>query len=226
MSINEIEIPKYSLGEELWNAISHGLGALFSIVALILMMIKVAPTGDPFSIIAVLIYGISLIFLFTVSCVYHSLAKNNGKRVMRIMDHNMIFLLVAGSYTPYILVALRNINIWGWGTGVVSYIILAIVWACCILGTVFNSINIKKYAWLSMIFYLFAGWVIIVAIVYLWDAIGVVGTILLISSGVAYSLGSILYGLGKKIKYMHTIFHFFVLIAAILMFISIYCFVL
>ena len=226
MSINEIEIPKYSLGEELWNAISHGLGALFSIVAFILMMIKVAPTGDPFSIIAVLIYGISLIFLFTVSCVYHSLAKNNGKRVMRIMDHNMIFLLVAGSYTPYILVALRNINIWGWGTGVVSYIILAIVWACCILGTVFNSINIKKYAWLSMICYLFAGWVIIVAIVYLWDAIGVVGTILLISSGVAYSLGSILYGLGKKIKYMHTIFHFFVLIAAILMFISIYCFVL
>ena len=226
MSINEIEIPKYSLGEELWNAISHGLGALFSIVAFILMMIKVAPTGDPFSIIAVLIYGISLIFLFTVSCVYHSLAKNNGKRVMRIMDHNMIFLLVAGSYTPYILVALRNINIWGWGTGVVSYIILAIVWACCILGTVFNSINIKKYAWLSMICYLFAGWVIIVAIVYLWNAIGVVGTILLISSGVAYSLGSILYGLGKKIKYMHTIFHFFVLIAAILMFISIYCFVL
>ena len=226
MSINEIELPKYSLAEELWNAISHGLGAIFGIVALILMLIKVIPTSDPFSIIAVLVYGISLIILFTISCVYHSLAKNKGKKVMRIMDHNMIFLSIASSYTPYTLIALRNENVWGWRTGVVSYIMLSTVWACCILGIVFNSINIKKYAWLSMICYLFSGWIVVSAIVALWNVIGSVGTILLILSGVSYSLGCIVYGLGKKIKYMHTIFHFFVLIGAILMFISIYCFVL
>lgn len=226
MSIDEIKIPKYSLGEELWNAISHGLGAIFSIVALVLMLIKVIPASDPFAIISVLIYGISLIILFTVSCVYHALGKNNGKKVMRIMDHNMIFLLVAGSYTPYTLITLRNVDVWGWGVGTVSYIILAIVWICCIVGTVFNSINIKKYAWLSMLCYLFAGWIIIAAIVALWNVLGVTGALLLIFSGVTYSLGAVLYGLGKKIKYMHTVFHFFVLVGAILMFISIYCFVL
>lgn len=226
MSIKEIEIPKYSLGEELWNSISHGLGALFAVIASIMMMAKVIPSEDPFKILSAIIYGICLFIMFVVSCVYHALGKNNGKRVMRILDHDMIFLLVAGCYTPYTLVALRNVNVWGWGTGVVAYIMLITVWICCIVGTVFNSINIKKYAWLSMICYLFAGWVIVGAIVALWNVIGPIGTLLLLLSGVTYSLGTILYGLGKKVKYMHTIFHFFVLVGAILMFISIYCFVL
>lgn len=226
MSIKEIEIPRYSLGEELWNSISHGAGAIFGIVALLLMITKVAPSNNPFAIISAIIYGVALIILFTVSCVYHALAKNNGKRVMRVMDHNMIFILVAGSYTPYTLVAMRPENIWGWGNGVVAYTMLAIVWTSCIIGTVFNSINIKKYAWLSMICYLGAGWVIIAAFAPLWNIIGNVGAILLLLSGLAYTVGSILYGLGRKIKYMHTVFHFFVLAGAILMFISIYCFVL
>lgn len=225
MSIKEIEIPKYSLGEELWNSISHGLGALFGIIASILLCIKVVPNKDPYEIASALIYSFSMIILFAVSCVYHALGKNDGKRVMRILDHDMIFLLVAGCYTPYTLVALRNVNVWGWGTGVVAYIMLIVVWTCCIVGTIFNSINIKKYAWLSMICYLFAGWVIVGALVALWDVIGPIGTMLLLLSGITYSLGCILYGLGKKLKYMHTIFHFFVLLGAILMFISIYCFV-
>lgn len=226
MSINEIEIPKYSLGEELWNSISHGAGAIFGIVGLMLMIAKVVPAGDPFAIISAIIYGLALIILFTVSCVYHALGKNNGKRVMRVMDHNMIYILIAGSYTPYTLVAMRSHNIWGWGNGTVAYVMLAIVWISCIVGVVFNSINIKKYAWLSMICYLGAGWVIISAFLPLWDIIGKTACLLLLSSGLCYTVGSILYGLGKKMKYMHTIFHFFVLAGAILMFISIYCFVL
>ena len=90
MSIKEIEIPKYSLGEELWNSISHGLGALFGIIASILLCIKVVPNKDPYEIASAFIYGFSMIILFAVSCVYHALGKNDGKRVMRILDHDMI----------------------------------------------------------------------------------------------------------------------------------------
>ena len=226
MCISEVEIPKYSLGEEIWNAISHGLGAIFGIVALALMLVKTIPSGDPFSIISALVYGISLIILFTISCIYHALATNNGKRVLRIMDHNSIFVLLMGSYIPYTLVALRPHNIWNWGTGVVAYVILGIVLGSCTLGIIFNSINIKKYAWLSMTIYIVAGWAIIIAIFALWQTIGVTGTWLLISSGIVYTIGAIIYGYGKKGRYIHTIWHFFVLIAAILMFLSIYIFVL
>ena len=94
MCIDDVKIPRYSLAEELFNAISHGLGAIFGIVALILMLVKIAPTGDPFKIASSIIYGISLIVLFTISCVYHSLAKNRGKKVLRILDHDAIYILI------------------------------------------------------------------------------------------------------------------------------------
>ena len=226
MSIEEIEIPKYSLGEELWNAISHGLGAVFGIVATILMLVKAIPTNDPFKIVSSIVYGVSIIVLFTISCIYHSLAKNNGKKVLRILDHDTIYILIVGSYTPYTLVALRPHNIWGWGNGVVAYIIFAAVWILCIVGAVFNSINIKKYAWLSMLCYILAGWVIVIALFALWEIIGIVGSWLLLSAGIVYTIGAIIFLYGKKAKYIHTIWHFFVLIAAVLMFFSIYLFVL
>ena len=226
MSIEEIEIPKYSLGEELWNAISHGLGALFGVVALILMLTKTIPTGDPVTIIASIFYGVSIIVLFTVSCLYHSLAKNNGKRVLRILDHTSIYFLIIGSYTPYTLIALRPYNIWGWGKGVVAYTIFTTCLVICIIGLIFNCINIKKYAWVSMLCYIIAGWVIILAIFALWNILGIVGSWLLLSAGIVYTLGAIIYGYGKKGKYIHTIWHFFVLVAAILMFFSIFLFVL
>lgn len=226
MSINEITIPRYSLGEELLNAISHGLGGLFGIVALGLMLSKTIPTGDPFSILSAIIYGVSLIILFTISCVYHSLGKNNGKRVLRILDHDMIYVLISGTYTPYMLVSLRPYNVWGLGTSVVAYIMFACVWVFCIIGAVFNTINIKKYGVLSMICYLLSGWTVVSALPVLWNIITPTGVILLLSGGIVYTLGTIFYGFGKNVKYMHSVFHFFVLAGAILMFISIYCFVL
>ena len=226
MCIDDVKIPKYSLAEELLNAISHGLGAIFGIVALVLMLIKVIPTGDPFRIVSALIYGISLIVLFTISCIYHSLAKNRGKKVLRILDHDAIYILIAGTYAPYMLVALRPHNVWNMGTGTLAYIMFAVVWACCIVGAVFNSINIHKYKVLSMICYLTAGWVVIAALFVLWNIITPAGVLLLLSGGIAYTIGSVIYGIGKKKKYFHSIFHIFVLIGAVLMFISVYCFVL
>lgn len=225
MSINEVTIPKYSLGEELLNSISHGLGALFGIVALILMLVKVSPTGDPFAIASAIIYGISLIILFTISCVYHSLAKNNGKRVLRILDHNMIYILISGTYTPYMLVALRSHNVWNLGAGTVAYIMFGLVYALCIIGVVFNSINIKKYAKLSMTCYIISGWVVVSALPVLWNIITPTGVILLLMGGIVYTIGAVLYGIGHTKKYFHSLFHLFVLLGAILMFISVYCFV-
>ena len=226
MSINEVNIPKYSLTEELLNAISHGLGAVFGIVALVLMLLKTCPGGDPFAIASSIIYGLSLIILFTISCVYHSLAKNNGKRVLRILDHDMIYILISGTYTPYMLVALRQYNVWNLGTGTVAYVMFALVYVFCIIGAVFNSINIKKYAKLSMACYIVSGWIVVSALPVLWNIITPWGVLLLLFGGIVYTIGAVLYGIGHKKKYFHSLFHLFVLIGAVLMFISVYCFVL
>ena len=226
MSINEVNIPKYSLAEELLNAISHGLGAVFGIVALVLMLLKTCPGGDLFAIASSIIYGLSLIILFTISCVYHSLAKNNGKRVLRILDHDMIYILISGTYTPYMLVALRQYNVWNLGTGTVAYLMFALVYVFCIVGAVFNSINIKKYAKLSMACYIVSGWIVVSALPVLWNIITPWGVLLLLFGGIVYTIGAVLYGIGHKKKYFHSLFHLFVLIGAVLMFISVYCFVL
>ena len=226
MSIDEVKIPTYSLAEELINSISHGLGAIFGIVGLCMMLSKTIPTGDPFAIVSSIIYGVSLVILFTISCIYHSLAINRGKKVFRILDHDAIYILIAGTYAPYMLVGLRPHNVWNMGTGTLAYVMFAIVWACCIVGAVFNSINIHKYKKLSMACYLIAGWVVVGALVVLWNIITPAGVLLLLSGGIVYTIGAVLYAIGSKKKYFHSIFHFFVLAGAILMFISVYCFVL
>lgn len=226
MCIDEVKIPRYSLAEELLNSISHGLGAIFGIVALVLMLVKTIPTGDTFAIVSSIIYGLSLIILFTISCVYHALAKNKAKKVLRILDHDVIYILISGTYTPYMLVALRPYNVWNLGTGVVAYVMFAFVWACCIVGAVFNTIDIHKYRILSMICYLLSGWTVISALFVLWDIITAAGVLLLLSGGIVYTIGAVLYAIGAKKKYFHSLFHLFVLIGAVLMFISVYCFVL
>lgn len=226
MSISEVKIPRYSLAEELLNSITHGIGAVFGVVALIMMLCKTIPKGDTFAILSATIYGISLIILFTISCVYHALAKNNGKRALRILDHDMIYILISGTYTPYMLVSLRPYNVWGLGTGTVAYMMFGLVYVFCIIGVVFNSINIKKYAKLSMICYLLSGWTVVSALPVLWDIITPTGVIFLLSGGIVYTIGAILYGIGSKKKYFHSLFHIFVLVGAFLMFISVYCFVL
>ncbi len=226
MCIEDVNLPTYSKKEEIWNATSHGLGALFGFVALILMLFKTIPAGDIFKIISSIIYGLSLIILFSISCIYHSLKPSNSKRILRILDHNAIYILLAGSYTPYTLVALRTADVWGCGEGTIGYIILGSVYFLCIIGVIFNLLNMDKYAWVSMICYLLGGWAIITAIVSLWNIIGPLASWLLIGSGIAYTIGSVLYCYGKRTPYMHTVFHFFVLVGAILMFCSIYFFVL
>ena len=238
MSVREIELPDYKLRHELWNSISHGLTALFGIVAFILMMLKIAgiytPNGmhisvnDPYAYASCAIYGFSIIVCMTISCIYHSLAKNNGKRVLRVLDHDFVFFLVAGTYTPFCLITMRSLPLWGLsGTEWSGWLIFALVWSCIALGITMNSVNIKKYSALSMIIYLCAGWLIVVNCVELYKALGIEGFLLLLSGGISFSIGSILYGIGKKYSvWFHTVFHWFVSAGIVLQFLSVYLFVL
>ena len=217
MSLKEkIDVPKYSLGEEIMSAVIHGIGALLAIVALILCTAISASHGNTAAVISSIIYGTTLIILYTMSTLYHSLAVNNAKRVFRIIDHCSIFLLIAGTYTPFTLVALEK---------PLGYYIFAIVWGIAILGIVLNSINLKKYKVISLISYVVLGWVIIFAYNPLKEAVDWSGVLLLISGGVIYTIGAIIYALGKKVKYFHSIFHMFVLAASILHFLAIVLYV-
>lgn len=217
MTLKEkIEIPKYSLAEELMSAISHGLGGLLSIAALVLCVVFSAIHHNPYAVASSIIYGTTSIILYTMSTLYHSLKINNAKRVFRIIDHCSIFLLIAGTYTPYVLVALPK---------KIGWTIFAVIWICAILGIVLNSINLQKFKKLSMVLYLVMGWMIIFSFDDLIKSIDVAGIYLMVSAGVLYTVGAIFYGVGKKHKYMHSIFHLFVLAASILFFFSIFLFV-
>ena len=240
MSVNEIELPNYKLRHELFNSISHGLGALFGIVALILMLLKVNSVYSPNEIhgndfldlvlgnISVIIYAFSIIACMSISCIYHGLKRNKGKKVLRVLDHDMVYFLVAGTYTPYCLLTLRDAPLWGIeNTNFSGYIILALVYTLIILGIVFNSINIKKYAVFSMIMYIVAGWAILLNVNGLFTLLSFKGFMLLLFGGISFTLGAILYGLGKKHSvWFHTVFHFFVLFGIILQFTSIYLYIL
>ena len=145
---DKIIIPNYSLGEELVNSISHGIGALLSIAALVLCVVISAMHGNPTAVVASSIYGSSLIILYTMSTLYHSFKVNNAKRVFQIIDHCSIFLLISGTYTVFTLVVLGD---------AVGWTLFAIVWSATILGIICNSININKFKPLSMVLYLAMG---------------------------------------------------------------------
>lgn len=213
MSLKEkVFIPNYSLAEELANSISHGVGALLSIAALVLCVVTSAVHGNPIAVVASSIYGSTLIILYTMSTLYHSFKVNNAKRIFRIIDHCCIFLLISGTYTIYTLVVLG---------GAIGWTMFGIVWGATILGIVCNSINIDKFKPLSMILYLTMGWVIIFAFKPLVEKMDINGIVLLVAGGIAYTVGAIFYGIGKKKKFMHSIFHIFILIGSILHFFSI-----
>ncbi len=206
----KIDLPKYKLGEELMNAISHGVGGLLSIAALVLCIIK-ADTG--LELFSALFYGISSIILYVMSCLYHSLAPNNAKRVFRIIDHCSIFLLIAGTYTPFCLCVLPlNIGWWVFG----------FVWACAVAGILFNSLDMKRFKKVSMVLYLVMGWCIIFTFNALLKTMDHFGILLLLLGGVIYTLGAIFYGLGKKKQYMHSVFHLACVVASAFFFFAVY----
>ena len=214
---HRITIPKYTLGEELISAISHGVGALCGIAALVLCIVKSCNPLDGFKLASSIVFGLSVTLLYLMSCLYHALKVNKAKRVFRVIDHCTIFLLIAGTYTPFTIVSLRDTSGW-W--------IFGIIWAMAVLGVVLNAVSLKKFAKLSVACYLIMGWMIVFSFNTLVEALAPAAITLLISGGVAYTIGAILYGIGAKKKYFHSVFHFFCLIGSALHFFAIYCYVL
>lgn len=210
----KINIPKYTLGEELVNSISHGLGAGLAIAALVLLIIR---ANSAIGIVTGVIYASIMIILYIVSCIYHALSpKLKGKKVFRVLDHCNVLLMVAGTYTPICLSLLG---------GSLGWTVFGIVWGITILAIVLNCINIEKYKKICLACNLLLGWAALIIIKPLIEACPVNGLILLIGGGVVYSIGAILYGIGKKKRYVHSVFHFFVIGASILHFFMIYLYV-
>ena len=214
---HRISIPKYTLGEELISAISHGVGALLGIAALVLCIVKSCNPFDGYKLASSIVFGLTVTLLYLMSCLYHSLKVNKAKRVFRVIDHCTIFLLIAGTYTPYTLVSLR---------GTLGWWIFGVIWGIAVLGIVLNAVNLKKFAKLSVACYLIMGWIIVFAYQYMVQVMHPTALSLLIWGGIAYTVGAVLYAIGSKKKYFHSVFHFFCLAGTILHFFSIYLYVL
>lgn len=214
---HRISIPCYTLGEELMNSITHGVGAALGIAALVLCIIKSCSPLDGHKLASSIVFGLTTTLLYLMSCLYHALKVNKAKRVFRVIDHCTIFLLIAGTYTPYTLITLR---------GVTGWLLFGIVWGVGILGIVLNAVSLKRFAKISVACYIALGWVVIFASKQLISSLDRTGLWLLLFGGIAYTLGAVLYGIGSKKKYFHSVFHFFCLIGTAFHFFSIYLYVL
>lgn len=199
---------------------SHIIGGILGIVATILCIIFAAIHDNVYGIVSGAIYGSSLIILYTMSSIYHGLSpKLFSKKVFQVLDHCTIFLLIAGCYTPVALCNIREVNT------AAGWTIFGIIWFLAIIGIVLNSIDLQKFKTFSMICYLLMGWCIIFRLDLLIKSVDPVGIILLVSGGISYTIGSILYGIGKKKKYFHSIFHLFILLGSFLQFFCILLYV-
>lgn len=213
-------LPTYTKGEEIFNMTSHIVGGVLGIVATVLCIIFAALNKNVYGIVSGAIYGSSLIILYTMSSIYHGLSpKLFSKKVFQVLDHCTIFLLIAGCYTPVALCNIREIN------STAGWWIFGIIWFLATLGTVLNAIDLKKFKVFSMICYLLMGWCIIFRLDLLLQSVPVSGIILLVAGGISYTIGSILYGIGKKHKYVHSIFHLFILLGSFLQFFCILLYV-
>jgi len=200
-----LHLPMYSLGEELFSAVSHGAAALFSIVMLIAQLVFCEKT--PVTVTSVCIFGGTMTLLYTVSMLYHALGVNRAKQVFRILDHCTIFLLIAGTYTPITLCCLK---------GIVGLTLFGIVWTAAIVGIVLNAVSVERFKVVSMICYISMGWVVVFAMKTVLQEMSATGLWFLLGGGIAYTLGAVLYGFGKKIPYMHSVWHLFVLAGSVL----------
>ncbi|MBQ7876543.1 MAG: hemolysin III family protein [Clostridia bacterium] len=205
-----IKLKKYSLGEEIFSSVTHGVGALMAIAATVLVIVMAAIRGNTMGVVGGSIYGGTMIVLYTMSTLYHSITNQTAKKVFRVIDHCSIFLLIAGTYTPYCLCTL-------WGHGGLG--ILIAIWTCAIMGIVMNAVALEKFKNFSLILYVVMGLAILFKLPTLITLMPFGGLVFMCIAGGVYILGIIFYKL--KIKYMHAIWHLFVLAGSICFFFSI-----
>jgi hemolysin III len=213
---DESGIKHYSPAEEKTNIISHALGFILSIVALLLLLRHATLQGDVWHLVTFSIFGASLIFLYAASTLYHSAKKPALRRRLRIIDHASIYVLIAGTYTPFALVTLK---------GPVGWAIFGVSWGLALSGMILKLFFTGKYHLASTLMYVFMGWIIIFAIKPLINNLSFEGLFWLFAGGAAYTTGAILYSI-KKIKFNHAIFHMFVLLGSFSHFVAVYFYVL
>ena len=212
-------LPDYTRGEENFNFISHAAGGALGVAALVLCVVRAALYSDAWSVVASAIYGASLVLLYAVSSVYHGLRPPMAKKVMQVLDHCTIYFLIGGSYTPVALCAIRRVSPgWGWS-------IFGVVWGFLALACTFTAIDVERYSKLAMICYVGVGWCVVAAAKQVLASIALPGVILLVAGGVAYTIGAVLFKLGEKKRWMHSIFHLFVIAGSALHFFCFYFYV-
>ena len=200
--------------------ISHIAGGGLGVIALVLCVVKSALAGNVWGVVSSAIYGAALIVLYTMSSVYHGLRPPMAKKVLQVLDHCTIYFLIGGTYTPILLCAIRKVSSgWAWA-------LFGLVWGLAAMASVFTAIDLKKYAILSMICYIGMGWCVVLAAKPTIQAVPLPGLIFLLAGGIAYTVGAILYGLGRKHRYVHSLFHLFVVAGSVLQFFCIYLYIL
>ena len=210
------EIRHYSHAEERVNIVSHAIGFIMSVVALVLLVRYASIYGNAWHIVSYSIFGVSLIVLYAASTVYHSAKNTHFRRKMRIVDHASIYILIAGTYTPFTLVTLNGFT--GW-------VVFGVTWGMAVVGIVLKLYFTGKYDAISTLMYVFMGWIIVFAINPLIENLSSDGLFWLVAGGMAYTTGAILYSI-KKIKFNHAIFHLFVLLGSFCHFMSVYFYIL
>ena len=206
-----IRLPLYTLGEEIFHAVSHGIGAGLSVAAMALLLIK---AQGALAWVSVFIFGLSMVLLYTISCIYHSLSRRTeGKKVLRVIDHCNVYLLVWGTYMP---VALLGVG------GALGWALFGLTAAFTALGVTLTAISVDRFKGPQVICHLVSGWSILIGIPQLLQTMGSAGVRFLILGGVMYTVGSVLYGLGSRKRYIHSVFHIFCLLGTFFHFWGIY----
>lgn len=196
---------KYLITNEVLNAVTHGIGVVLSIVGFVFLL-KKADSGLHY--VSFIIYGVSLLLLFLASTLYHSLIFTKAKKVFQVFDHCSIYLLIAGTYTPYCLLYIK---------GTIGIVLLSVIWLAAIVGIVYKSLTlskVKSVSKLSTIIYNVMGWAVVIALPSLYHSVGLKGLLLLVGGGVAYTVGSVFYSM-KNRRYMHVVWHLFVMLGAL-----------
>ncbi len=205
---------KYLIVNEVLNAVTHGIGFGLAIAGLVILLVKGARLGSAIHVVSYAIYGSMMILLFLCSTLFHSLIFTKAKKVFQVFDHDSIFLLIAGSYTPFCLLSIK-----GW----LGWTLFALIWLLAITGIIYKSLTLHKKDTVSKVstfIYLFMGWLCLVAAKDLWLSLGNMGTALLVAGGMSYSIGALFYSL-KNIRFMHVVWHLFVMLGAGFMYFSI-----
>ncbi len=220
IKLNDRILPTYTRGEDIFNMVSHIIGGVLGIVATSLCSIFAAIHHNAYGIVSGVIFGVTLIILYTMSSIYHGLKiDKKARKVFQVIDHCSIFLLIAGSYTPFALCSIREYNVaMGWS-------IFGIIWAMAIIGIILNSIDLHRYKIFSMVCYLVMGWLIIIKMDVVFNALGLGGFLLLLLGGIVYTIGAIAYAIGHKKKWLHSVFHIACFIGSLLHFLCILLYV-